>query len=46
VIPFPDWGISVQGVPFLADLESPATVEVLLDLVRGPGNLASAPSRP
>jgi YceI-like domain len=45
-IPFPDWGISVQGVPFLADLESPATVEVLLDLVRGRGNPASASTRP
>lgn len=36
-IAFPDWNISVQGIPVLADLESPATVEVLLDLTRGPG---------
>ncbi len=45
-IPFPDWGISVQGVPLLADLDSPATVEVLLNLVRGPGNPAAALSHP
>lgn len=42
-IPFPfgRWGISVGGVPLLADIESPATIEVLLDLSRQPGNTAS-----
>ncbi len=37
-IPFSEWHIAVQGIPFLGDLESPATVEVLLDLARGAGN--------
>jgi polyisoprenoid-binding protein YceI len=36
------WNISVQGVPFLADIQSPAIVEVLLDLTQGTGNQASA----
>jgi hypothetical protein len=29
-------------VPFLADIQSPATIEVLLQLTQGMGNLASA----
>ncbi len=45
-IAFPEWNIAVQGIPFVADLESPATVEVLLDLTRSPGNPASALARP
>jgi polyisoprenoid-binding protein YceI len=40
--PFVDWNISVQGVPFLADIQSPAIVEVLLNLSKGTGNLATA----
>ncbi len=36
--PFADWNISVQGVPWLADLQSPGTIEVLLDLTQGQGN--------
>ena len=40
-LPFIDWNISVQGVPFLADIQSPALVEVLLDLTQGTGNQAS-----
>jgi polyisoprenoid-binding protein YceI len=40
--PFADWNISVEGVPFLADIQSPATIEVLLQLTQGMGNLASA----
>jgi polyisoprenoid-binding protein YceI len=39
--PFADWDISVQGVPFLADIQSPATIEVLLHLNQGSGNVAS-----
>ena len=40
-LPFGEWNISVQGVPFLADIQSPAVVEVLLDLTQGAGNQAS-----
>ncbi len=36
--PYGDWKIAAQGVPFLADLQSPATIEVLLHLTQGPGN--------
>ena len=36
--PFADWNISVQGVPWLADMQSPGTIEVLLDLTQGQGN--------
>jgi polyisoprenoid-binding protein YceI len=43
-LPFPEWRISVSGVPFLADIQSPATIEVLLDLTRHPGNTASVPA--
>lgn len=43
-LPFGDWGISVQGVPFLADIQSPAVVEVLLDLTQGTGNQPSIAS--
>ena len=39
--PFVDWHISVQGVPFLADIQSPAIIEVLLNLNQGAGNAAS-----
>jgi polyisoprenoid-binding protein YceI len=42
--PFADWNISVQGVPWLADLVSPGTIEVLLDLTQGAGNPASVTS--
>jgi polyisoprenoid-binding protein YceI len=42
--PFAEWKISVEGVPFLADLQSPATIEVLLALTQGTGNLASTTS--
>ena len=42
--PFADWNISVQGVPWLADLVSPGTIEVLLDLTQGAGNPASLAS--
>ncbi len=45
-ISFPAWGIVVQGIPFLANLESPATVEVLLAFTRGPGNQAAGLSQP
>lgn len=38
--PYGDWGISAQGVPVLAELQSPATIEVLLRLTQGPGNPA------
>jgi polyisoprenoid-binding protein YceI len=38
--PYGQWGISAQGVPFLADLQSPATIEVLLRLTQGAGNPA------
>ena len=41
-LPFGEWGISVGGIPFLADIDSPATIEVLLALTRGPGNQAPA----
>ena len=40
-LPFADWGISLGGVPFLADIQSPATIEVLLDLTHISGNPAS-----
>ncbi len=43
-LPFADWGISVQGVPWLADIQSPAALEVLLALTQGGGNAASAAS--
>lgn len=39
--PYGDWNISAQGVPFLADLQSPAMIEVLLHLTQGTGNTAS-----
>jgi polyisoprenoid-binding protein YceI len=42
--PFADWKISVQGVPWLGDLQSPGTIEVLLDLTQGEGNSASGAS--
>lgn len=42
--PYGDWGISAQGVPVLADLQSPATIEALLRLTQGPGNPASVTS--
>ena len=42
--PFADWNISVPGAPFLADIQSPATVEVLLHLTQGAGNTPSAQS--
>lgn len=42
--PYGAWGISAQGVPVLADLQSPATIEVLLRLTQGPGNPASVTS--
>jgi polyisoprenoid-binding protein YceI len=38
--PFAGWDISVQGVPWLADIQSPGTIEVLLDLTQGAGNPA------
>jgi polyisoprenoid-binding protein YceI len=48
--PYGQWGISAQGVPFLADLQSPATIEVLLRLNQGAGNpatvTASHPAHP
>ena len=40
-LPFGEWNIAVQGVPFLADIQSPAVVEVLLDLTQGAGNQAT-----
>jgi polyisoprenoid-binding protein YceI len=40
-LPFGEWNISVQGVPFLADIHSPAVVEVLLNLTQGAGNQPS-----
>lgn len=40
-LPFGEWNISVQGVPFLADIQSPAVIEVLLHLTQGPGNQPS-----
>lgn len=40
-LPFGEWNISVQGVPFLADIQSSAVVEVLLDLTQVAGNQAS-----
>lgn len=43
-VPFADWNISVPGVPFLADIQSPATVEVLLVLTQGAGNPVAAAS--
>ena len=43
-VPFADWNISVPGVPFLADIQSPATVEVLIVLTHGAGNPAPAAS--
>jgi polyisoprenoid-binding protein YceI len=42
--PYGNWNISAQGVPFLADLQSPATIEVLLRLTQGAGNPASVTS--
>jgi hypothetical protein len=32
----------VQGVPFLADIQSPAVVEVLLELTQADGNQSSS----
>jgi polyisoprenoid-binding protein YceI len=43
-LPFADWNISIQGVPWLADVQSPGTVEVLLDLTQGAGNGAAVAS--
>lgn len=40
-LPYGEWGLSAQGVPFLADLQSPATIEVLLRLTQGAGNAPS-----
>jgi polyisoprenoid-binding protein YceI len=40
-LPFGEWNISVQGVPFIADIQSPAVVEVLLHLTQGTGNQPS-----
>ena len=37
-LPLGEWNISIQGVPFLADIQSPAVVEVLLELTQGDGN--------
>jgi polyisoprenoid-binding protein YceI len=37
-----EWNISIQGVPFLADIQSPAVVEVLLELTQGDGNTPTA----
>jgi polyisoprenoid-binding protein YceI len=42
--PYGQWGIVAQGVPFLADLQSPATIEVLLRLNQGAGNSATVTS--
>jgi hypothetical protein len=42
--PYGQWGISAQGVPFLADLQNPATIEVLLRLNQGAGNPATVAS--
>jgi polyisoprenoid-binding protein YceI len=44
-LPFGDWNISVQGVPFLADIQTPAVIEVLLDLTQGPGNQPSVAAK-
>lgn len=44
-IPFGEWNISVQGVPFVADIQSPAVVEVLLHLTQGPSNQPSAAAK-
>jgi len=41
---FGAWNISVQGVPWLADIQSPGTIELLLDLTQGTGNPASVAS--
>ena len=43
-LPFARWNISIQGVPWLGDLQSPATIEVLLHLTQGMGNPASVTS--
>lgn len=43
--PYGEWDISAQGVPFLADLQSPATIEVLLHLTQGTGNPPSVAAR-
>ncbi len=40
-IAYGNWGISAAGVPFLADLQSPAAFEVLLRLTQGAGNTPS-----
>jgi hypothetical protein len=40
-LPFAGWNISIQGVPWLADIQSPGTIEVLLDLTQGAGNPAA-----
>jgi polyisoprenoid-binding protein YceI len=42
--PYGDWNIRVQGVLFLAGLQSPATIEVLLHLTKAAGNSASMAS--
>jgi polyisoprenoid-binding protein YceI len=39
-LPYAEWNISIQGVPWLGDLQSPATIEVLLDLTQAAGNPA------
>jgi hypothetical protein len=41
-LPLGEWNISVQGVPFLADIQSPAVVEVLLELTQADGNQPSS----
>jgi polyisoprenoid-binding protein YceI len=43
-LPFAGWNISIQGIPWLGDLQSPATIEVLLHLTQGMGNPASVTS--
>jgi polyisoprenoid-binding protein YceI len=40
-LPLGEWNISIQGVPFLADIQSPAVVEVLLEMTQGEGNQPS-----
>jgi polyisoprenoid-binding protein YceI len=44
-LPFGEWNISVQGVPFLADIQSPAVIEVLLHLTQGPSNQPSVAAK-
>jgi polyisoprenoid-binding protein YceI len=44
-LPFGEWNVSVQGVPFLADIQSPAVIEVLLNLTQGPSNQPSVAAK-